>query len=267
MTLKNRLLATSVAYDNSAGWKLDADGKIEMKDGNPVYVDTSGREMTIRYDTIATVNAESKANREAREAAEKKLKDFEGLDPKIARDAVETIKKIDAKTLIDAGKVDEVKAQIQGEYQKTIGEKDKALETLQARIDNMQVNSIFSQSDFVRDAVAVPRDMFEATFRSNFKVEAGKIVAYDRSGNVLMSKQNIGEIASPDEALKLLVEMHPQKDVILRADVGSGSGSDGSGSHRGTGRVIKRAEFDALAPAKKAEVASKVSAGEMKLVD
>lgn len=268
MKIKTILLSNVYPRDNQPGWKLTEDGAIEMKDGNPVYVDGSGREMTVKHDTISNLNAESKSLREAKEKAENALKDYEGLDAKVAREAIEKLKKIDAKELIDAGKVDEVKSQIQSEYEKQLSEKDNLTKELQQRLDAMQVDSVFSQSDFVRNNIAVPQDMFEASFRNYFKVEDGKVVAYDKSGNRLMSKQNVGEFATPDEALKLLVESHPQKDTILKADTGSGSGADGSGGYRGAnGKNIKRSDFDALPPMKQAETMKKVIAGEAKLVD
>lgn len=267
-TIKTTLLSNVYPRDNNPGWRMTEEGAIEMKDGNPVYVDGSGREMVVKHDTISNLNAESKSLREAKEAAEKSLKEFDGLDGKTAREAIEKLKQIDAKELIDAGKVDEVKEQIKSEYEKQLSEKDSLAQQLQQRLDGMQIDSIFSQSDFVRDNLAVPRDMFEASFRNYFKVEDGKVVACDKSGNRLMSKENVGEFASPDEALKLLVESHPQKDTILKANAGSGSGADGgAGNRHGGGKFIKRAEFDALPPLKQAETMKKITSGEAKIVD
>lgn len=266
MNYKTLLLASVYPRDNQSGWKI-TDGVIELKDGNPVYVDATGREMVVKHDTISNLNAEAKTLREAKEKAENTLKNYDGLDAKLAKEAIDKLKQIDAKQLIDAGKVEEVKSQIKTEYEKQLQEKDTLAQQLQTRLDDMQVNSVFSQSDFVRNNIAVPQDMFEASFRKNFKIEDGKIVAYDKAGNRLMSKQSIGEFATPEEALRLLVEAHPQKDTILKAGVGSGSGADGSGGNRGGGRVITRSEFAKLTPFKQAEVAKSVSAGEMKLTD
>jgi len=82
-----------------------------------------------------------------------------------------------------------------------------------------------------------------------------------------MSKKNLGELASPEEALELLVESHPQKDTILRAGVGKGSGSSGASGNRGGSRIITRTEFETYDPYKKAEIMKKITAGEMKLTD
>jgi len=261
-------LALLTAYDSgSPGWKVDSEGKMVLKDGNPIYVDINGREQTVGGDTISNLRKEAQTNRERAEAAEQKLKAFDGLDPEIAKKALDTVKNIDAKKLIDAGEVEKVKNEIKTEFTNQLTEKDNANKTLQSRIDNMLIDGVFSNSNFVRDNIAVPSDMFQATFRSNFKVEDGKLNAYDKSGNRLMSKQRAGEYADPEEALQLLVEMHPQKDVIMKANVGNGTGNGGGGGNRGTGRNIKRGEFDKLGPVQKAEISKKVSAGEMTLTD
>ena len=53
----------------TAGWKMDADGHIVLKDGNPVYVDSEGREIVTESGTISRLNGEAKANRERAEKA------------------------------------------------------------------------------------------------------------------------------------------------------------------------------------------------------
>lgn len=264
--LRYTMLFTATALAN-AGWKLDADGKIEMKDGNPVWIDANGGESVMNGDTITRLNGEAKTLRTRAEAAEAKVATYKDIDPDQARKAMETVSKIDAKTLIDAGKVDEVKNQITQQFTTQLQEKDTALKQLQSSFDNERINNLFAGSDFIRERVAVPRDMFEATFRNNFKIEDGKPAAFDRAGNRIMSKKNIGEYADPSEALELLVESHPQKDVILKADGGTGTGSGGGGGTRGGGRVVKRSDFDKMPPHQQAEVAAKAGTGELQISD
>lgn len=261
------ILAVAFAFDSQAGWKLDADGKIEMKDGNPIYVDGSGKEAVVNGDTISRLNGEAKNHREAKEAAERKLKEFEGIDPEKARKAIEDIKKIDSKTLIDAGEVDKVRKEISDQFTAQLAEKDKVIGSLTSEKENMLIDSVFAGSEFIRDSINVPRDIFQDSFRKNFKVIEGKVVAVDKNGNQIYSKQNTGDYATPEEALKILVDLHPQKETILRADIGSGSGSGGKGGNSGIGRVMKRSEYDALDANRKATIAGQVGKGEIKLVD
>lgn len=248
-------------------WKFDDNGNIVMKDGNPVYVDTAGDEKIVMVDTIARLNKEAKDHRVAKEEALERLKAFEGIDPVKAREALDTVGKLDASKLIDAGKVDEVKNQITSQFQTQLSEKDKALGDLQSKYDSMVINNVFANSEFIRNNVAVPRDLFEAKFRGNFKVEKGEVVVYGNDGNRLYSKERAGEYATAEEGLRILAESHPSRDTILRANPASGSGSDQSAGGNGGGRYLKRAEFEKLSPAKQAEYATKIRNGEIKLTD
>ncbi len=277
MRIKSVLLATTVriaatAFENKAGWKMDGDKIAVDGEGNPIWLSATGTESSIKGDTIANLNAEARTHRTAKEAAEASLakyKDASGklIDPDVAIKAVDTVSKIDAKTLIDAGEVDKVREEIKGTFTTQLSEKDNALAAAQQRIDAMMIDGVFKGSDFIADRVAMPRDFFESAMRSNFKVEDGKITAYDRAGNRLMSKKTPGDYADPNEALELLVEMHPQKDHILKAPDAGGSGNNGGGGNRGGGRTIKRGDFEALDPGKQAEVAASMGKGEMSIVD
>lgn len=257
----------AMAFNNTAGWKVDDAGAIVLKDGNPVWINTAGVEQTVGGDTITKLNGEAKSHRERAEAAETKLKTFEGIDPEAARKSIELVGKLDAKKLIDVGEVDKVKAEIQQQFTTQVGEKDKTIGTLQSQINDMLVDGVFGNSQFVRDRVAVPADMFSATFRKNFKVEEGKVIAFGADGNRLFSKTRSGEYATPEEALEIMVEAHGQKDTILKAVDHSGSGNTGNGGSRGAGNVLKRADFEKLPPAKQAEISKKAATGEMKIVD
>jgi hypothetical protein len=253
------------AFENRAGWKLDADGKIEMRNGNPVWIDANGGEAEMGGDTISRLNGEAKTLRTRAENAEKALKPFEGLEAEAARKALETVSKIDAKTLIDAGEVDKVRNTIKSEYDTQIGERDKKYSDLESRYNRKLVDDVFN-TDFMAN-VAMPRDFFVAAMRDHFKVEDGGVKAYDRNGNPLMSKRKVGEYADTSEALELLVDMHPQKETILRANPGGGSGNGGGGGARGGGRFISRSDFDKLNPAQQAETAAKQSTGEITITD
>ena len=247
---------------------MNADGTaVEVKDGHPVYIGSDGQEMIVKSDTLSSLRNEAKTHRTEKEQLQAKMKDYEGLDPKKAREALEIASKLEQKQLIDAGKVDEVRNQITSQYTAQLSEKDKMVQGLQGKIEQLLVNNVFANSEFVRNNLAIPRDMFEAYFRSNFKVENDQVVAYDRAGNRLMSKKAIGEFAGPEEALEILVEAHPQKDIILKADVGTGSGNNGGGGNSGRSAVIRRSEFEKKTPAQQAEISAKIRAGEMRLTD
>jgi hypothetical protein len=253
--------------DKMPNWKTNEDGSLALVEGNPVFIDSTGAEKTVGLDTIGNLNREAKTHREQKEEALNKLKMFEGLDPEKAKAALELASKIDQKSLIDAGKVDELKNQITQQFTGQLTEKDKALAEITNKYENTLINNVFANSEFIRNNIAVPRDMFEATFRANFKVEKGEIVTYDKAGNRLLSKSRAGEYATPEEAFAILVESHPAKDSILKADVGSGSGSGGAGGNSGVVRTVRRGDQSKYKPSDWASIMTKVAKGEMKLVD
>ncbi|TPS32705.1 hypothetical protein FJU48_18195, partial [Acinetobacter baumannii] len=60
----------------------------------------------------------------------------------------------------------------------------------------------FARSKYIQDNIAVPVDMVQATFGQHFKIEEGKVVAYDQNGEKIYSRVRPGELANVDEALE-----------------------------------------------------------------
>lgn len=268
--IRNLLLASVAlrAFDpGKSGWKLDANGKIEMKDGNPIFIDANGGELTLGTDTITRLNGEAKALRTRAEKAEGDLKGFEGLDPALARKAIDTVSKLDAKKLIDAGEVEKVREEIKKSYDGQIAEKDAALGKVSTELSTLRKTTAFSTSKFVQERVAVPAEMFQNTFGNYFKEEEGKLVAYYPHGEKVFSKKRAGEVADFDEALELLTGNYAHKDSILKAPNNSGSGNGGGGGGRGGNRTITRADFDKLNPVERGAHAQLAGKGELTIVD
>ncbi|MFA9597747.1 DUF6651 domain-containing protein [Citrobacter telavivensis] len=225
--------------------------------GLPVYVHDDGKE--IGFDAaqaigkITELNGEAKSHRLAKEAAETNLAKFSGItDPVKALEALEMMTKIDQKKLIDAGAVDQVKAEITQSFQTKLEEADKRSKTLEGQLYDAMIGGNFSGSKFIADKIAIPSDMLQARFGQSFKVEDGKIVAYDSTGNKIYSRSKPGEIAGFDEALEFLVENYPQKDHILKASGNSG-GDSRTTQHQAGQKTMKRAAFDQLSPGEKSQ--------------
>lgn len=236
--------------------------------GLPIYVHNDGKE--VGFDAPATVNkitalnGEAKAHREAKEAAEAKLKPFEGIeDADAARKALETVSNLDAGQLVTAGKVEEIKAAAKKAAEEQVTAAAKASETriaeitkerdgLQSSLYEEKIGGAFSRSKFIADKIAVPPDMVQGTFGKAFKVEDGKTVAYDHTGNKIYSRARPGELADFDEALETLVEQYPNRDSILKGTMGSGGGAGGGGGGDTGAKTIKRDAFFKLAPADQA---------------
>lgn len=253
---------------------IEVEGKTyaEVQDDKPVFVTDDGKE--VAYDvphanaTITRLNGEAKGHREAKEAAEKSLKAFEGItDPAAAMKALETIQNLDDKKLIDAGEVEKVKQaaiKAKDDEYKPYVEKAEALEkALRAE----KIGGSFARSKFIAEKLAVPVPMVEKTFGEHFTLEDGKMVAKDANGNAIYSKSKPGELADFDEALETLVEAFPFRDSILKGRGQSGSGAPGGGSGGTQGKTISRAEFDQINRSDPARAAKMVTADGVEVVD
>lgn len=223
-----------------------------IQDGKPVYTHDDGKE--IAFDAPATVakigqlNGEAKGHRERAEAAEAKLKGFEGIeDPAAALKAIATIKNLDDKKLVDAGEVEKVKAEaikaVRAEFEPVVAERDK----LKGDLFNEKIGGSFARSKYIADKLAIPSDLVQARFGDRFKIEDGKTVAYDAQGNKIYSRAKPGELADFEEAIDMIVDSYPHKDTILKGSGASGGGAGQSGAGGGA-KSISRAQFEQLSP-------------------
>ncbi len=261
-------VSLAASFDSGqAGWKLDADGKIEMKDGKPVWRDANGGEQALAGDTVSRLNGEARQLRLRAETAETALAPYKDIDPAKARDALDKIGKIDQKTLIDAGEVEKVRDEISKGFTAQVQERDKRIAEQEQRIVGMTIDTAFATSKYIGENIDTPMDLFKPAFAKNFKYEDGKLVPYDNLGNKVFSKDRMGEVANFDEAVAQLVESSPYKDKMLKAQQASGTGNGGGGGNRGGGRVMKRSDYDRLDPNQQMQAGMAVSKGEMSIVD
>lgn len=244
--------------------KLDENGHAALKDGFPVWVAGDGKE--IAYDVpklvgdLSRLNADAAARGKEADGLNAKLRLFEGLDPEKARAALETVANLDAGKLIDAGKVDDLKAEIKKSYDGKISDLEKALAKSQkdaadrlaakeTAIRTLLVRGIFDSSAFLKDKTVLPPDVAYASFGKHFEVreENGelKVVAL-MDGQPIYSRESPGTFAAPEEALEAIIGQYPMKDRVLKAPEG-GSGSTGSASYASGGtKVIPKGDMAAF---------------------
>ncbi|QHJ01644.1 hypothetical protein GT347_20265 [Xylophilus rhododendri] len=258
-------------------FKLDANGAIVTQDVNgqklPVFVHADGKETAFDGDsTIATIsrlNGEAKSHRERAEAAETGLKAFEGIaDPAAARKALDVVKNLDDKKLVDAGEVEKVKAEaiksVRAEYEPIVAK----AKDLEGQLYGEKIGGAFARSKFIAEKVAVPVDMVQATFGGRFKVVDGKTVAVDVNGQQIFSRTRHGEPADFEEALEILVDTYPHKDRILKGSGASGGGAQGSnGQGAGGKKSITRAQFNAMPPEAQRAAAAEANKGTTVITD
>ncbi|CAH2603199.1 conserved protein of unknown function [Rhodovastum atsumiense] len=236
--------------------KLDDAGHVVVSDGRPVFLAEDGKEVAFDYAatlaTISRLNGEARGLKERAEAAETRLRHFDGIeDADTARRALQTLRNLDAKKLIDAGEAERVRAEavkaVEAAYRPVVGERD----TLRAALVDEKIGGAFGRSRFIAERLAIPADLARAAFGTAFALEEGRIVATDRSGNRIFSRARPGEPADFDEALETLVDAYPHRDSILKGSGASGGGAAAAGPSASGRHSMTRAQFDALAPAAK----------------
>lgn len=243
--------------------KLDEAGHVVVQDGKPVYVHDDGKE--VAFDaasttaTIARLNSEARDHRVAKEAAEGKLKAFEGIDDaEAARKALEMARNIKDGELIAAGKVEEIKAAARKAAEEQVAATNKAhaeeLSKLRGEHDALtrqyhgeKIGSAFAGSTFIKEKTLLPPSAAQKVFGDAFKVEDGKLVAYDPTGNKVFSRSRPGEVAEFGEALEVLVDSYPDRDFIVKGNNNGGGGARPGG--------IPAADFAKLSPVEKLNAA------------
>ncbi|WP_337022539.1 MULTISPECIES: DUF6651 domain-containing protein [unclassified Pantoea] len=239
--------------------KLDENGQVVVTDGKPVYVQDDGKEVAFdaasTLQTISRLNGEAKSHRERAEMAETTLKTFEGIDdPAAALAALDTVKNLADKTLVDAGEVEKVRTEavraLEEKYAPIVKERDD----LNLKLTAEKIGGSFARSKFITEKMSIPADLVEARFGSNFQVEGDNVTAFDRAGNKIFSAINPGEAAGFDEALGILVEHYPYKDQILKGTGASGGGS-GGGNGNTNPNSLTREQFESLSPQEQSDKA------------
>lgn len=136
---------------------------------------------------------------------------------------------LDAKTLVDAGEIEKVKGEISKAYQLQLDELTAKASGFEQQLYAEKIGGSFARSQFIAEKMAVPADMVQATFGSNFKIEEGKVVAYDAQGQKIFSRSRPGELADFNESLETLVSQYPHRDHILKSSDANGGGAQGGG--------------------------------------
>ena len=260
--------------------KLNEDGHIVMQDGMPVYEHTDGQDRP--FDAKDALGKLSSATKKINDLTEEKTRHFtkakalgeklalfDGLDPDEAKQAIETVQTYKNKKLIDAGKVDEAKAEIEGQLKKFYGKEIDSLQkihleektALEKQLDNLKtttarsiISAEFAKSNFFngeKPKTILPPDIAYQTLGKNFKVEGegdeARVVAYLNGEKILSTASNrIGEPAPFNEAMGVILDKYEMKDRILNTGLGgSGSFGESAATNVPAGSVSGQKNFEA----------------------
>jgi hypothetical protein len=225
--------------------KTDENGQVVVEDGKPIYIHDDGKEIPFdakaAFIKIKEQGTENKTWREKYQALETKLEPFQDLDPEEARKALDTVKNLEDKQLIDAGEVETVKKNLAASYEENLNNTKKSYEQkmqeLNGKLDQQNNNieellllGAFERSPFIREKTNLTPDIAYASFKKGLQVEYDKegkphVVGYV-DGEKLFSRKDPGKLADPEEAIEMIINAYPYKDRILR---GSGQGGSGGG--------------------------------------
>ena len=233
--------------------KIDDKGAAILQDGKPVYIHDDGKE--IAFDAPATVatisrlNAEARSHRERAEQFEAKFKPFEALDVGEVTKAMETVKGLDFKKLVDAGEAEQARNQAIKAVEEKFKPYISKAERLEQQITSYMIGGGFKGSKYATEKLAAKgqagADIAQALFGNRFKVEGEKVIGHDMSGNKLYSRARPGELADFDESLEMIVDAYPFKESILASTGATGGGSQQSvGGGTGGRKTMTRAQFD-----------------------
>jgi hypothetical protein len=234
--------------------KLDENKNAVLQDGKPVYVHDDGKE--IAFDApaamkkISDLNEEQATRRHDNKALQDELDKYKigeedgkpiFLNPEDATKAIETVKNLNDKELMDSEGVERLKAEMRSAFQEKEDELKKgytkALKEIQGVVDtkegtiyNLLVKTKFAQSPTILNKTILPSDMAATYFGKHFKVEGegskAKVFGY-LDGEKILSRERPGEPANFEEALNTIIDHYPMKEKILKASAG-GSGSAGN---------------------------------------
>ena len=176
-------------------------------------------------------------------------------DLKKAKEAIKTVANLDGKKLIDAGEVERLRTEITESFQTKLDEATAENTTLRTQYSSEKMNSAFASSEYIKEKLAVPSDMAQATFGKHFVFKDGKLNPIDEKGEPIYSSSNPGELATFDEALERVVGTYAHRDSILKGSGHSGAGTEAPGDGSGK-RTVTREQLSKMEPLEQQKIAT-----------
>lgn len=265
--------------------KMENDQAV-LQDGKPVYVTDDGQDFVAdvpsMHANILKFKGDEKATRKRLKEQSDALALFDGIEDlptwhQKATEALETLKNLDDKKLVDAGKVEQVKREVKDAYEGQVSTlknsikeaSEKLTNTVQLKdrvIHKLTVGNRFANDPHFsgpKPLTNLPPEIGEAYFGHHFKVlpvegkeDEVRVVGYLNGNEILSTKPDtIGEIAEFDEAIAVIVAQSPHKDRIMapgHSGSGAGGGEGGGGGRREDDDITAmQKEYDELIKAGK----------------
>lgn len=200
--------------------KVDENGNVVLKDGEPVYI-IDGAEVTFNaaavHASLGTIRKERDEAKAENEKLTARLRRFGSTEEQLA-EAEKKLKlaaNVDDKTLADAGKLDEVIANRLKTHTEASAQEKAALEAkvneLSGKLRTVLISSKFGKTPLAQ-GLYLTSDAIEAMFGPHFEVDGDNVVAFrdpQSKKDKIYSKKDPGKLADFDEALEVVVTSHP----------------------------------------------------------
>lgn len=238
---------------------VEIDGKkyAEVDTEGRVMYDNDGKEFAFdaaqTYAKIQQLTSEAAGNRKAKDDAEARIAELSGK-----------LEGVDLSKMVDAGKLEEVKAQMAKQYDERISAMSNDYNALMNQYNSEKVSAAFANSQYIKDNLNLPPEVARATFQQHVKIEDGKMIITGLDGQPIYSRKDVGSPAGFDEAMSILIDGLPYRDQITKPRNHKGTGGDNDG---GQGRKISLQEFDSMSPMEQAKIAKAMQSGEVALID
>lgn len=228
--------------DEKTGFiKTDEKGLPLVYDDNRDDAEPFGLDGIGLHSKVPSLQTESRDRKKALKAAKEELEKYTELEidaekypawKEKADKALDVMQNLDDKKLIEANKVDEIKQQVRDEltaekdrvekqFKKLLQEKNDQVKQTSSQIRELVVDNQFHSSKYIGDDLVITPKMARKIFGENFKVETADnktmAVGYMDS-EPIMSRSNVGQYASFDEALKQMIESDADRDAYIRVD-------------------------------------------------
>lgn len=178
----------------------------------------------------------TKAKLKEIEAAKKAIEEqYSGIDIEKARAALTALEEQETKELERKGEYDRLLNRQKEIHSTEIEKLKKQIEELTQEktkfssvIEDLTVNNSFANSRFILDKLALTPAKAKVLYGSHFEFEDGGVVAYDKprgSTNRTKIINGSGEAMSFDEAMEYIINNDPDKDILMKAGIKSGSSS------------------------------------------
>lgn len=238
--------------------KVDDKGNAILNNGLPVYVYEDGQEspfdakstMDLLNGKISKLEEEKDRHFKDKDKFKGQLKDYDGIDPVKAREALRIVKSLEDKQLLDANGVDALKKEWQSAMTNSFEDEKRGLingftqekqsweqkdQDMKSMIFDLAVYNKFATSEYFAGEAPktiLPPEYASKIFGNHFEMKIDgrnlKIVAKDSNGKEIYSKKNHGELADFNEAIGQLVEEHNKRYSIMNPGKGGGPRSSGN---------------------------------------